>query len=109
MSASLRGTNDYGVTIPRTSTKASVWEAALEVLRSFNVPKKALPEKPTRTTLVYAYEQWAEMRLTQELACSEATLRNYKFTARQMIDYMAKRGIVYLDELTTDRLLEMRS
>jgi len=102
------GVNDYGIKIPRTSTKASTWEAALHAIKSLNVPREAL-KKDVRLTLVYAFEQWVEVRLSSENAASDATIRNYKYAVRELIDFMAERKLVYLDQITADVLIDLRT
>src|SRR6516162_656842 len=57
------GTNDFGVTIPRQSTKARTWGAACQALQKFNVPNKGAFDH--RVTLVSGFEVWMEQEVNQ--------------------------------------------
>jgi site-specific recombinase XerD len=90
--------------VPRQSTKAETWEAACSALKRYNRPE----EKPVRRiTPSAAIEQW----LTEEVEPNnrESTQKLYRIAAGELVVFLTKSGLTYVDEVTVDRILELRA
>jgi site-specific recombinase XerD len=98
------GTNDFGVTIPRQSTKARTWGAACQALQKFNVPNKGAFDH--RVTLVSGFEVWMEQEVNQ---LAESTRELYSYSVKQLLAFLDARGVRRFDEITPDHIFQFIS